>query len=186
MVAVKKITEKNTFTYTDYAQWETDDRYELIDGVPYAMGSPTTRHQRIIGELFVRLHDFLKGKSCEVFISPLDVRLNYDTKDDTVVQPDIMVICDKNKIDDKSIKGAPDLVVEILSPSNKRFDFLVKHDKYFEAGIPEYWIVDPIENIVHVFILKDGNYIAKVYGDTDTLPSHILDGCNINLKEIFG
>ena len=182
---VEKITEKNTFTYSDYAQWETDERYELIDGKPYAMGSPTPRHQRIIRELLVRLYDFLKGKPCEVFSSPLDVRLNFDKKDDTVVQPDIMVICDQNKIDDKSVKGAPDLVVEILSPSNIRFDFLVKHNKYFEAGVPEYLIVDPEEKMVHVFILQNENYIVKLYGDTDTLPSHILKDCNINLNEIF-
>ena len=114
---MSNLAEERGFTYKDYARWDDDIRYELIDGVPYAMASPSRLHQKISGRIFRQLANFLRGKSCEVYAAPLDVRLNPHTFDNIVVQPDILVVCDESKYDDKSIKGAPDFIIEILSPT---------------------------------------------------------------------
>ena len=174
------------FTYKDYASWTTDDRFELIDGVPYLMSpAPSYRHQIVIGAIYSQLAGYLKGKPCKVIVSPFDVRLNHDKGDDIVVQPDIVVICDKNKLDDKGCKGAPDMIVEVLSPSSARLDTLVKFQKYQNAGVKEYWIVDPNIKTAVVHILKDGEYLTRVYSDTDIIPVHVLSGCEINMQEVF-
>ena len=173
------------YTYDDYSKWDDDKRYELIDGIPYAMSAPTVRHQRISGELFGQFWNYLKGKQCEVFAAPFDVRLNADKEDDTVVQPDLVVICDKSKLDEKGCKGAPDLVVEILSPSTASKDKILKLNKYQEVGVKEYWIVDPERNLVDVLTLRDGFYAIKTYGEEDVIPVGILKDCEINLKEVF-
>lgn len=174
------------YTYADYLTWNDDTRYELIDGVPYMMSpAPSPTHQRISGELFVLLHNYLKGKPCDVFSAPFDVRLNADTKDDTVVQPDISVICDPDKIDERGCKGAPDMVVEILSPSTARRDQLIKFNQYRAAGVREYWIINPEERFVDVHLLKNGEYVSQVYSDTDTISINVLDDCQINLTGVF-
>jgi len=115
-------TKERRFTYADYKAWELKEgeRYELINGEAFAMSGPTTRHQAVAGEIFGQFYTFLRGKPCRAFFAPYDVRLFYekDDSDDTVVQPDIMVICDKSKIAEEGCRGAPDLVIEILSPSN--------------------------------------------------------------------
>ncbi len=156
------------------------------------MSSPGTIHQRISGVLFNQLANFLDGKPCEVFSAPLDVRLfekaGDDPKDvDTVVQPDILVVCDKNKIDDKGIKGAPDLVIEILSPSAQSHDCFVKLNLYQQAGVREYWIADPETETVRVFLLDDeGIYrTAKAYKRTDIVKVSTLNGCFIELGKVF-
>ena len=136
--------EEQRYTYADYVTWPGDERWELIDGVPYAMSpAPTIGHQRIAGEIHRQLANFLKGKPCEAFIAPVDVRLNADNDDDIVVQPDVLVVCDKNKLDGKCCNGAPDFVVEILSPSTADHDRVNKFQVYVAAGVREYWIVDP-------------------------------------------
>ena len=183
-MALPKETEKY-YTYKDYLTWGDDTRYELIDGVPYAMAGASRVHQEIVGGIFSQLYSFLKGKQCKVFIAPFDVRLNPGSYDDTVVQPDILVVCDRSKIGSKSCNGAPDMVIEILSPSNAQYDLLVKYQKYLNAGVREYWIVDPERKTVQVFILENKKYIANVYGDTDTAHVHVLDGCRINLADVF-
>ena len=186
MVAVKKLPpQKEYYTYSDYRSWETDVRYELMNGVAYALASPSPKHQRIIGKLYTQFDKHLNGKKCEVFLSPLDVRLNYDTKDDTVVQPDLFIVCDKNKIDNKGCKGVPDLMIEVLSQSNRSWDLLMKYNRYLKAGVPEYWVVDPDARLVHVFILKDENYIAKNYGDDAVITSTILPECKIDMTQVF-
>ncbi|MDL2319259.1 Uma2 family endonuclease, partial [Eubacteriales bacterium OttesenSCG-928-A19] len=132
------------YTYADYAQWDGIERYELIDGQAYMLASPSVRHQRVFRELFKQFAVYLAGKTCEVFSAPFDIRLNAAAEDDIVVQPDITVICDPRKIEDgQSCKGAPDMVIEILSPSTARYDQNRKLDLYLEAGVREYWIVDP-------------------------------------------
>jgi Uma2 family endonuclease len=114
------------------------------------------------------------------------VRLNFKKGDDMVFQPDILVVCDPSKIGDKSINGAPDFIIEILSPSNPRHDLIVKLNKYMEAGVREYWVVDPERKIVHVFILKDGIFAASAFDESEeAAPVSVLDGCTINLKEVF-
>ena len=181
-----KVQKEKHYTYADYCKWPDDERWELIDGRPYAMApAPGSFHQSVSGEIYFQLKQFLRGKVCKAYISPLDVRLNADTKDNTVVQPDVLVVCDPSKIDEKGCVGAPDMVVEVLSPSSLRHDRLIKFNKYLEAGVREYWIVDPESKTVSAHILKDGAYITSVYSDEDTAPVHVLESCNIDLGEVF-
>ena len=173
------------YTYQDYLSWETDIRYEILDGVAYALAAPATIHQRVSGRLFSQFDAFLKGKKCEVFYAPFDVRLEAQVFDTNVVQPDLLVVCDKNKIDDKGCNGAPDLIVEILSPYSIQIDMFKKYNIYLRMGVREYWIVDPENKIIHVYILKDGNYIANVYSVDDTIASNVLEEFSIKLIDIF-
>ena len=173
------------YTYADLQTWSEDERWELIDGIPYAMSSPTAKHQTILIELATQLNTFLKGKPCTVFIAPFDVRLNADTSDDTVLQPDVLVICDREKISTSSCIGAPDLTVEILSPSTAIRDMVVKLNLYKKYGVREYWIIDPESKTVSVYILDNGRYYITAYAETGTLPVHILEGCDIDLTEVF-
>ena len=176
--------KKLKYTYSDYCSWDDGERWELIDGVPCAMSpAPTRKHQYVSGALFSQLHGFLKGKPCEVYHAPFDVRLNADENDDTVCQPDIVVVCDKFKLDEKGCKGAPDLVIEILSPSSLRMDRLIKLEKYRQAGVREYWIVDPEARGVEAYVLDSGRYYATGY--IDEAPVDVLPGCVIDVKEIF-
>jgi len=173
------------YTYADCAAWDENIRCELIDGVVYMLTVPSMTHQSISGVLFYQLFDFLKDKPCKVFAAPFDVRLNADKGDDTVVQPDILVVCDKTKLDQKGCQGSPDLVVEILSPSSEAHDKVLKFNKYLQAGVREYWIVYPVSRIVEVYVLKNGEYIASAYAEEDTVSSHVLEGCMITLKDVF-
>jgi len=186
MEALRK-ERREYFTYADYRTWDDNKRYELIDGVPYLMSpAPFLAHQEIAGEFFGQLRDFLKGKPCKVFIAPVDVRLNADKLDDTVVQPDILVVCDRSKLDGKSVQGAPDFIIEILSPSTSKQDVIVKFNKYMQAGVREYWIVDPENKSVVAHILKDGIYMTRAYDENnEAVPVLVLEGCTINLKEVF-
>jgi Uma2 family endonuclease len=151
------------------------------------MAPPATNHQDIHRELFLQLGNFLKGKLYKVYSAPFAVRLfpQDDLGDDTVVEPDIVVICDQSKIDKQGCKGAPDLVIEILSPSNIRHDRIVKFQKYLAAGVREYWVVDGDNRAVEVHILRDGGYHTMVYDETAEAPVSVLPGCLIRLSEIF-
>lgn len=177
------------YTYADYLTWNDGKRYELIDGAVYLMSpAPTIGHQRLVRELLLQFGNYLRGKTCEVFDAPFDVRLNPDTEDDTVVQPDLAVVCDPSKLQDgKSCKGAPDLVIEILSPSTAKRDQFIKLPKYQAAGVREYWVVYPQERFVQVHLLReDGAYTVSVHGDADTVPVRVLEDCQIDLAAVFG
>ena len=173
------------YTYNDYKTWGNETRYELIDGVPYMMSSPSHIHQRVLRELFKQLAVFLTGKSCELFSAPSDVRLNPYEYDDIVVQPDLFVVCDKSKLDGQSCIGAPDLIIEILSPSTEGHDRFVKLGLYQKAGVREYWIVDPDEKGILAHTLKDDSYIVKPYHGDVKIPVSVLDGCERTLTDIF-
>lgn len=184
--------ENQHYTYADYLEWDTDERYELINGEAVRMESPTATHQRISKKLFRQIEDFLDGKPCEPFYAPFDVKLfekEGDRQDyvDTVVQPDIFVVCDPEKIDERGIKGAPDLIIEILSPSNFRHDKIVKLNLYNQAEVREYWIVDPSNKSVQVFLRnKDGIlWIDEEYRSSDTAKVNVLEGCFIELSKVF-
>jgi Uma2 family endonuclease len=181
------LKEKEYYTYADYLSWDDTERYELIDGNAYMMAPPSRPHQEISGELFGTMWAFLKDKPCKVYAAPFSVRLSpkEDQSDDTVVEPDIVVVCDPSKLDYRGCNGAPDLVVEILSPSNSRHDRIVKFQKYRKAGVREYWIVDPEEKSLVVYVLKNGEYVASAYADTDIVRVAVLPGCTIDLKAIF-
>ena len=144
----------NTYSYTDYLEWPEDKRIELIDGVPFrTTTSPSRLHQQIVLEPGRQFANFLKGKTCEVNIAPFDVRLSdkADAKDDevfTVVQPDLVVVCNESKLDERGCNGAPDLIIEVISPSNAAHDYIRKMDLYEKSGVKEYWIVHPVDQIV--------------------------------------
>ena len=179
------LAEDRGYTYADYALWDDGIRYELIDGIAYAMASPSESHQRISRKLLVQLDNFLRGKTCEVFHAPFDVRLNFDTFDDTVVQPDLLVVCDKSKLDGKGVRGVPDFIIEILSPTNTQHDTRRKYNQYQAARVREYWIVNPVRRNVEVYILKNKKYVGRIYSDDDIIPVHALKGCQINLTDVF-
>jgi Uma2 family endonuclease len=184
-VSEAQVDYNRKYTYADYVKWDDDVRYELIDGIPIRMDAPTWQHQEVLGNLFVQFHSFLKGKQCKVFLAPFDVRLNADTLDNTVVQPDMVVVCDKEKMMKNGYVGGPDMAIEISSPSTTRKDRNLKFNKYYQAGVKEYWIVDPNDKTLAVHILRDGDYITKAYTDEDTVSVHILEGCRIDMSEVF-
>ena len=183
---MSNLAEERRYTYADYIKWDEDTRYELIDGVAYAMAAPSRLHQKINMELSRQLSNFLRGKPCEVYAAPFDVRLNAESYDDIVVQPDILVVCDESKHDGGSVTGAPDFIVEILSPKNTKHDTDVKFRLYQKAGVKEYWIVNPFRRTVEVYILRGGKYGAgKIYVDNDAISVYTLPGCKINMADVF-
>lgn len=175
------------YTYADYAKWPDDgNRYELIDGYVYKMSGTLRIHQEISGNLCGLLWNYLRGKPCEIYAAPFDIRLNgKGDEDDTVVQPDISVICDCDKLDDIGCNGAPDLIIEILSYSSFKYDRLIKFNKYLQTCVREYWIVNPTYKSVDVFILNEGRYDFALYSEDDTIDVHVLEGCQIALRDIF-
>jgi Uma2 family endonuclease len=177
------------FTYADYKNWNPDEmgRYELILGVPYAMAGANTAHQSILGELFKQIAVFLTGKPCRVLPAPYDVRLFYeeDESDDTVVQPDIIIVCDKTKLGKEGCRGAPDFAVEILSPSNTVTEMERKFKLYQEAGVREYWILDPEAKMLHTHLFERGRILSRFYGPGETAPVEILPGLEIALGPVF-
>ena len=175
------------YTYADYYTWNDGKRYELIDGTAYLMEpAPLFTHQRISIKLENQIENYLKGKPGEMSHAPFDVRLNFDNGDNTVLQPDIVVFADQSKLFGTGCIGAPDLVIEILSPSTTRRDRVEKFNQYLRAGVREYWIVDPEEKTVVASILESGVYVGKTYHKTDEVPVFVLDGCVIKLSEVFG
>jgi len=186
-MALPALKKGQHYTYADYCAWDDSERWELIDGIPYAMSpAPSPIHQRVSMAIGRQLSNFLQDKPCEVFAAPFDVRLNgLGDDDEDVVQPDILVNCDREKIDDKGCNGAPDMIIEILSPSTSRRDKVLKFNKYQNAGVREYWIVDPGDKTVIVSILDNGRYYTASYAETDTVPVYILDGCEISLPDVF-
>lgn len=149
-------------TYADYLSWPEDVRYELIDGEAFLMVAPDMAHQDIVLEVGSQLRNALQGKPCRPFIAPFDVRLpkpgEQDAQTSTVVQPDVMVVCDPSKLDRRGVNGAPDLVVEVLSPSTASHDHVLKRRVYERAGVREYWLVHPTDRVLHVYLLGDDGY----------------------------
>ena len=183
--------QESRYTLADALAWDEPDHIELIDGYPVMMAPPTRAHQEAVTALVGQLYDYLKGKKCKVYAAPFAVRLfeeagNRPEDVDTLVEPDISVVCDPSKLDDIGCKGAPDLVMEILSPSTTRHDRFTKFNLYQRAGVREYWIVDPAEKSVQVFVLEDGRYTAKDFGAAgDTVWVNVLDDCTIDLSQVF-
>lgn len=171
-------------TYADYLGWPETIRYELVDGVAYLMGGPDMAHQDIVGEVFRQLGNALQGKPCRAFVAPFDVRLpepgQSDETTDTVVQPDVLVVCDPAKIDRRGVRGAPDLVVEVLSPSTAGHDQVIKRRIYERAGVREFWLVHPTDRVLTIYRLgADGYGKPDVQELVGTTAVAVLEGVEI-------
>ncbi|TLD40191.1 MAG: hypothetical protein JETT_3543 [Candidatus Jettenia ecosi] len=178
----KKSAKK--YTWNDYLSWPNDERWEIIDGVAYNMTpAPSVKHQTLVGNLFSQLKQKLTNKPCRPFIAPVDVIL---TEHD-IVQPDVFVVCDKAKITEDNIKGAPDLIVEVLSLSTALKDLREKKNLYERCGVKEYIIVDPLEEYIERFWLDaDARYTkGEIFGPHEVFSYKSLEGVEINLWEIF-
>ena len=185
---IRKIIPIREYNYNDYISWDDDVRRELIDGVVYQMASPSEWHQWVTMEISRQLGNFLEGKKCTTYIAPFDVRLFYeeDGSDNTVVQPDILVVCDESKtLGFNYCKGSPDFVIEVASPGTRTIDIAEKRFNYEKAGVKEYWIVD--KDRVYQYNLVNGVYKETIYKITTGLKikTEAIKGCVINFSGIF-
>jgi len=185
---------KKRYTFADYLTWADEKRRELFDGLIKMMTpAPSTQHQKCAGELYLIIANYLRKKTCKIFFAPFDVRLpkngeKADNTINTVVQPDICVICDISKLDERGCIGAPDMIIEIVSPSNSKRDVEEKFELYQSHGIREYWVVFPHEKTVNVFLLNEsGKYDFKgMFAEDSKVPVNIFSGdLIIDLAEIF-
>jgi Uma2 family endonuclease len=184
-----------TYTYSDYLTWSWPEMVELIHGKIFKMSpAPSSMHQTISGKLFLKIGNFLDGKKCQLFAAPFDVRLpqspnrNNDKEIITVVQPDLCVVCDPEKIDERGCIGAPDWIIEILSKHTSAKDLREKFQAYEDAGVKEYWVVHPQEQTVLVYLLNaKGKYEGMLtpYVRTDHITAITLPELVINLEEVF-
>ncbi|QIP16979.1 Uma2 family endonuclease [Spirosoma aureum] len=188
---ISQLDPKGTYTYADYLKWQFDESVELIKGKLYRMSpAPKRKHQDASVNLEFALLKYFEDKSCKVYDAPFDVRLPVQNRKNpnqiyTVVQPDICVICDLKKLDDDGCLGAPDWVIEITSPRTAKNDFNEKYNLYEEAGVREYWIVQPKEKAVNVYTLEDGQYaLVDVYESTD-IPCRIFPDLIVSHERIF-
>jgi len=180
-----------TYTYADYFQWKFEERVELIKGKIFKMSpAPNRFHQELSGYIHSKLYVFLSDKPCKVYSAPFDVRIPRSSRNDkniiTVLQPDICVICDLSKLDKRGCIGAPDIVVEILSPGNNAKELVKKHQVYEEAGVKEYWVVSPQDQWLRAYTLEEGKFLESAFfvpGDIFT--SSVLTGFSISLTELF-
>lgn len=184
-------TEYGRYSYADYLSWQFGEMVELIKGKVFRQAAAPRRvHQEIFGRIFSKIYFFLENRPCKVYAAPFDVRLPVKSKKnediDTVVQPDICVVCDPSKLDELGCVGAPDLIVEILSPGNNKKELQNKYEVYEEAGVKEYWIIHPSECTLIIYSLVSGKYQGSrffTFGDrvqSDAVPGFVLD-----LDEVF-
>ncbi len=192
---INELDLNGTYTYADYLTWRFDQSVELIKGKIFKMSpAPSSKHQRVSGKLYLDIGNFLRNNPCELYSAPFDVRLLDKNKSSiankdvyTVVQPDLCVICDRSKIDEKGCVGAPDLIIEILSPGNSKKEMRFKYDLYEEAGVTEYWIVFPSELVLQQFVLNDEGkyYLKRSFSEDEKFNSHIFPNLEIDLDDIF-
>jgi len=179
------------YTYKDYLTWPEDERWELVDGIAYMQSTPSWQHQAICLELATQFTNCLRGKSCRVFTAPFDLRLPEETEKDedtqNVLQPDIVIVCDKSRLKGTGYYGTPELIIEITSPSTSRMDRLLKFNKYEKAGVKEYWIVDPEGKFVSVFILQANARYGRpeLYSERDKIKVSIFPDLEIDLAPVF-
>ena len=179
------LRKEKRYTYADYLTWPDDARYELIDGEAFLMApAPLIEHQEVAGDVYHQLRNQLDGKPCRPYIAPVDVRLpradEADAAIDTVVQPDVLVVCDPSKIDRRGVRGAPDWLLEVLSPSTAAHDQIAKRRTYERAGVREYWLVHPSDRTLTVYVLDNGQYgRPDIYELKDETPIGVLPGVSI-------
>jgi Uma2 family endonuclease len=188
---INKLDLKGSYTYADYLTWNFKERLELFRGKIFKMSpAPNRNHQTISARIYLTFANVFKKNSCNVYYAPFDVRLvKTKTKDEkvvTVVQPDLCIICDEDKLDDRGCNGAPDLVVEILSPGNTQKEMGVKFDLYEENEVKEYWLVDPSEKTVLIYTLQNKKYVGlKPFIIEDVLKSPLFPALKFKVKDIF-
>jgi Uma2 family endonuclease len=180
------------YTYADYLSWDIEEMVELIKGKVFkrAAAAPSRIHQRLTGDLYTELNMFLKGKTCQAYTAPFDVRLPVKSKKDdkiyTVVQPDICVVCDLDKLDDRGCIGAPDLMVEVLSPGNKQLELQHKYEAYEESGVKEYWLIDPLGHTLLIYTLIQNKYqSSRLLTSGDIAKSPAILGFELDLEPFF-
>ena len=184
--------EKKKCTYADYLKFPSDERWEIIDGIPYMQSAPTWQHQAVSIQLASQFNDYLKGKPCRVFAAPFDLCIpELDESDEEISniisQPDIVVVCDESKLRKTGYFGVPSLIVEISSPSTARNDKLFKFNKFEKTGVKEYWIVEPETKLVSVFILQNNNRYGRpeIFTETDNVEVSIFPDLVIELSSVF-
>ena len=183
-----------TYSYEDYLKWQFQERVELLRGKILPMTpAPSVRHQRILGKMHLQMGNHLFENSCQLFLAPFDVRL-YNRKKSrkaskeifTVVQPDLCVICDETKLDEQGCNGAPDLVIEVLSPGNSKREMNEKFELYEEAGVREYWLVQSADEVVLIYVLNDDERYIGLRPATEVAQSAIFPELRVDLGEVFG
>ena len=187
---MKSVAEKlDNYNYADYESWDDGKRYEILEGFLYNMSpAPAISHQQVVIKLSSIFEVQLYGKKCTPFVSPVDVLLDYTDNSyscETIVQPDVLVVCDKKKINERGIFGAPDLAVEVVSPSSIDYDMNIKKQIYQKYGIPEYWVVFPLEKTVVVYNLEDGEYKGTNYIKEGVIKSAAIKNLTVDLAKVF-
>ncbi len=178
------LPQEKFYTEEDYYNLSEDIRAELIDGQFYYMAAPSRTHQEILSELHFAILSYIKSKdgSCRVYPAPFAVKLYDDSKN--IVEPDISVICDMDKLTEKGCTGAPDWIIEIASASDPKHDYITKLNLYCNAGVREYWIVDPRYNKIHVYNMEEDNFIVNAYSFHDTVKAGIYDDFSIDFSSL--
>lgn len=190
---LSQLDMKGSYTYSAYLTWQFEERVELIKGKIFIMPTPFTRHQIVLGNIFAEISSYLKRQKCEVFLAPFDVKLpRYDANGElmsdtyTVVQPDICIICDPHKIDERGCNGVPDMIVEVLSPSTAKKDLNEKFNLYEEVGVQEYWVVFPESKQISVYLLKEQKYeLLRHFEKIGKVKVHVLPDLEIDLEDAF-
>ncbi|SHN72401.1 Uma2 family endonuclease [Desulfitobacterium chlororespirans] len=183
--------ENRKYTYADYLTWPTDERWEIIDGMPYMQSALSWQHQKVSGELYRQISNGLFGSSCMIFAAPFDLRIpEKEEKDEEtafVVQPDLVVICDKAGLKGTGYSGTPAMVIEITLPSTNKRDRLDKFNKYEKAGVEEYWIVEPEAKLISVFALqRDGRYgRPEIYSEQGRIHLGMFPDLTVDLDAVF-
>lgn len=190
ITSLSQLDLTKTYSYADYFSWKFQERVELLKGKIMQMSpAPSRMHQTLQAKIGNRLYNFLENQPCQMFYAPFDVRLERvkdDKKVQNVVQPDICVVCDITKLDDRGCSGAPELVVEILSPGNTKKEMKYKFELYEAAGVQEYWIVDPTENVILQYILENNQFTNhRPLIEEDTIQSTVIQGFILPLSTIF-
>lgn len=180
------LAQSKTYTEEDYYALPEDIRAELIDGQFYYMSTPSRIHQEILGFLFKKISnyiDFKKG-NCRVYPTPFAVKL-FEDNDKTIVEPDISVICNPDKLTDRGCTGAPDWIIEIISPSTASHDYIRKLNLYADAGVQEYWIVDPAKKSVYVYCLEETKFETATFTFQDRIKANIYDDLWIDFQDLI-
>ena len=182
--------QKSGYSFADYLTWDESERWEIIDGTPYMQSAPSRIHQEISFGLLMQFGNYLKDKGCKIYHAPFSVRLDLTENDEdvkNVVEPDLTIVCDSSKLDERGCKGSPDMIIEILSPSSAKMDKVIKFEKYEQAGVKEYWILEPEPKLVSVFVLQENNRYGRpnMYTDDDTISVSIFPDLEIDLRSVF-